>query len=192
MHTQKALSRSDNNYDPTSWQTQSHYSNGDPLLNGSTPLLSQMAVKRRRVGSPSLPTQEMTMSELGANQTFGAAHNMLSTNCSSITNDHSASNNQINRPQIGIRLDDESRWWQWFRTAFLAIQQQACRLIAKEWIKTIHPKKQSTHPYNGNFPRNQQADPQKTRPPYWPSGLLHREPDHIDRDGKFEMIIGQV
>ena len=68
--------------------------------------------------------------------------------------------------------------------------------------------KQSTHPYNGQMPRDQSRDPNRTRPPYWPTGMYialkcalplrvrssnmarffpdvgHKEPDHITKEGE--------
>jgi hypothetical protein len=40
-----------------------------------------------------------------------------------------------------IRVDDSEGLLQWYREAFVALQQVACRLVAKTWIKKIHPKK---------------------------------------------------
>ncbi|KAJ9603753.1 hypothetical protein H2200_011939 [Cladophialophora chaetospira] len=59
-----------------------------------------------------------------------------------------------------IRVDDIERLAKWYKEAFIRLQQVACRLVAKAWIKKIHPKKQSTHPYND---------------------VQHKEPDHISR-----------
>jgi hypothetical protein len=41
-------------------------------------------------------------------------------------------------------MDDRERLEQWFREAFVAMQQVACRTVAKVWIKKIHPKKVSS------------------------------------------------
>lgn len=46
-------------------------------------------------------------------------------------------------PSSQIRVDDRERLEQWFREAFVAMQQVACRTVAKVWIKKIHPKKAS-------------------------------------------------
>jgi hypothetical protein len=40
-----------------------------------------------------------------------------------------------------IRVDDHKRLSEWYRDAFLGLQQVSCRLVAKIWIKKIHPKK---------------------------------------------------
>jgi hypothetical protein len=36
-------------------------------------------------------------------------------------------------------------------------------------MELANSDEQSTHPYNGLHPRNQQADPSRTKPPYWPA-----------------------
>ncbi|KAI1612235.1 hypothetical protein EDD36DRAFT_466074 [Exophiala viscosa] len=92
-------------------------------------------------------------------------------------------------PAIQLRVDDRERLERWFREAFVAMQQVACRTIAKIWIKRIHPKKQSTHPYNGGMPRGEPLDPNRTRPPYWPAHVIHREPDHIGRDDRTSLLV---
>ncbi|KAJ4536267.1 hypothetical protein HRR78_008521 [Exophiala dermatitidis] len=47
-------------------------------------------------------------------------------------------------PASQIRVDDREKLEQWFEQAFLTLQQVACRLVAKIWIKKIHPKKMSS------------------------------------------------
>lgn len=44
-------------------------------------------------------------------------------------------------PASQIEVRDQEKLEQWFREAFLTMQQVACRLVAKVWIKKIHPKK---------------------------------------------------
>lgn len=69
--------------------------------------------------------------------------------------------------------------------ALCALQQLGCRTMAKEWIKAIHPKKQSTNPYNGKNPSTGRiGDPDDIKPTYWPEDVIHKEPDHINKDGK--------
>lgn len=49
-------------------------------------------------------------------------------------------------PASQIRVDDREKLAQWFQEAFLTLQQVACRLVAKVWIKRIHPKKVHPNP----------------------------------------------
>ncbi|RMZ83697.1 hypothetical protein DV738_g1150, partial [Chaetothyriales sp. CBS 135597] len=80
---------------------------------------------------------------------------------------------------ISLRVDDKEAQAKWFSDAFKAVQQVVCRTIAK----------QSTHPYNGLYPRNSQADPSRTKPPYWPAHVKHKEPDHIDRNARTALLV---
>jgi hypothetical protein len=49
-------------------------------------------------------------------------------------------------PALQIRVDDRDNLERWFKEAFVAMQQVACRIIAKVWIKRIHPRKVSNQP----------------------------------------------
>lgn len=92
-------------------------------------------------------------------------------------------------PRFEACLQDDEMWKMWMIDAWRAVQQVCCRIVGKEWIKLIHPKKQSTHPYNGKNPRTgEQGDSEDTKPPYWPSNVRHREPDHINKDGKSNIL----
>lgn len=63
---------------------------------------------------------------------------------------------------------------------FEEFQQIPCKLLAKGWIKVIEPKKQSTYPYkNGN----------NSKPYWWPAGCVHREPDHLKKDERINLLI---
>lgn len=94
------------------------------------------------------------------------------------------------------------------------MQQLACKVILKAWIRAIEPKKQSNFPYVGSDKKKKQeaekngmkkrAKPKNgpDSPPWWPSahedwwGLLshpacasldevrHKEPDHLRKEGK--------
>lgn len=59
------------------------------------------------------------------------------------------------------------------------IQEATLKKILKEWIKKVHPKKQSLYPYNGGKAK----EPDKTKPPWWPEDLRHKEPDHLKKLG---------
>lgn len=57
---------------------------------------------------------------------------------------------------------------------FSAIQQATCKLVVKNWIKIIEPKKQVKCPYNKG---------EDVRPSWWPESIRHREPDHLSKSG---------
>lgn len=87
--------------------------------------------------------------------------------------------------RVSYAISDKAAWMQWFRNSFCALQQVSCRVIAKEWIKTIQPQKQRRHPYNGRLPSVQKQKGQNLgRPAYWPHNVTYKEPDHILKEGQ--------
>lgn len=85
---------------------------------------------------------------------------------------------------------------EYFVTAFKMLGQLGCKDIGKAWIKMGHPKKQSTHPYNGGNTKEESYrrfgfEGALKTPIYWPpwegwqdgKGCRHREPDHIKKPG---------
>lgn len=84
-----------------------------------------------------------------------------------------------------ISAGDDAALEDYYRRSLISLQQINCRLIAKSIIKVIEPRKQVVHPYNGGkdvsgAPR----DPECSKPPWWPRGLRHKEPDHLRKTGK--------
>lgn len=83
----------------------------------------------------------------------------------------------------GIKIGNKEEIWKFYDTRFKNIQQWACKIIAKAWVKLIEPKKQSTHPYTGS---------DEGAPEWWPkpwgSGrderVRHKEPDHLYKPGE--------
>jgi len=83
-----------------------------------------------------------------------------------------------------IKIGDTITVDEYFDRQFKRIQQLNCKVIAKAWIKVVEPKKQSNHPYNGGKPDpGGKADPEKTKPDWWPEGYRHKEPDHVKKAG---------
>lgn len=81
--------------------------------------------------------------------------------------------------RVGLTIGNSAEVRNYYHSIFVAIQQNACKITAKAWIKLIAPKKQSTHPYTGG---------DESAPDWWPrtSGegrdqqkVRHTEPDHI-------------
>jgi Protein of unknown function (DUF2841) len=100
---------------------------------------------------------------------------------------------------VGIEIQDRDKLKEYLFDAFTSFQQINCRTLCKSWIRTIEPKKQVKHPYNGNlkvkgipkFAANdvstqKDSDPQETKPQWWPSKdeCPHKEPDHIKKERK--------
>jgi hypothetical protein len=69
--------------------------------------------------------------------------------------------------------------WDWvnayYSQCFLNMQQVACRIIGKAWVKLIEPNKQARYPYVMGC---------VSAPPWWPLNTVrHKEPDHLRRTG---------
>ena len=103
-------------------------------------------------------------------------------------------------------IETEMKWvkvsdlhHEYYTTAFRAINQLCCKDISKAWIRLCHPKKQTTHPYNGGKTGRKSKSEFRyqghyTAPDYWPSdenwdglpvpsGCRHKEPDHVKKPG---------
>ena len=103
-------------------------------------------------------------------------------------------------------IETEMKWvkvsdlhHEYYTTAFRSINQLCCKDISKAWIRVCHPKKQTTHPYNGGKTGRRSKSEFRyqghyTAPDYWPSdenwdglpvpsGCRHKEPDHVKKPG---------
>lgn len=85
---------------------------------------------------------------------------------------------------------------EYYPIALKMVGQLNCKDISKAWIKWCHPRKQTTHPYNGGSTKRDSRicygyEGGFTVPSYWPShvgwqkgeGCRHKEPDHIKKPG---------
>lgn len=89
-----------------------------------------------------------------------------------------------------IRVGDATKLMNYYEGALKHFQQLNCRMVAKAFIKFIEPRKQVRHPYNGGKPPAGSApgttgDPEKTKPEWWPPGVMHKEPDHLRKECMF-------
>ncbi|KAJ5292318.1 uncharacterized protein N7443_008271 [Penicillium atrosanguineum] len=91
---------------------------------------------------------------------------------------------------ISIRDKDFLRGY--YEKVFQNLQQTNCRVIAKAYVKLVEPRKQVNYPYNGRkivAGRTQQLEPDATKPPWWPSGVSHREPDHLPKAERIRLLV---
>ncbi|PYI00792.1 hypothetical protein BO78DRAFT_34251 [Aspergillus sclerotiicarbonarius CBS 121057] len=98
----------------------------------------------------------------------------------------------VNR--IALEIGDSDRLEQYYTISFRHFQQVNCRIVAKAFIKSIEPRKQVKHPYNGGRPKpgappGSKGDPEKTKPEWWPAGVVHREPDHLKKEERVELLV---
>lgn len=94
---------------------------------------------------------------------------------------------------VPLRIGDEAKVTAYYEGALKHFQQLNCRMVAKAFIKFIEPRKQVRHPYNGGKPPAGSApgttgDPEKTKPEWWPPGVMHKEPDHLRKECEYQML----
>lgn len=88
-----------------------------------------------------------------------------------------------------ISVEDRDILALYYEKAFENLQQTNCRTLAKAYVKLVEPRKQVNYPYNGRkivAGTLRQFDPSLTKPPWWPSEVSHREPDHLPKVGRRE------
>ncbi|KAJ5240497.1 uncharacterized protein N7469_002088 [Penicillium citrinum] len=91
---------------------------------------------------------------------------------------------------ISVRESDFLR--RYYEKIFQNLQQSNCRVLAKAYVKLVEPRKQVKYPYNGRkivFGKIQQLEPEETKPPWWPTGVSHREPDHLPKSERIRLLI---
>ncbi|KAJ5889276.1 hypothetical protein N7504_010086 [Penicillium tannophilum] len=91
-----------------------------------------------------------------------------------------------------ISVKDKNYLRRYYEKVFQNLQQTNCRVIAKVYVKVVEPRKQAQYPYNGRKPvagEMQQFSPEETRPPWWPIGVSHREPDHLLKHERIELLV---
>ncbi|KAJ5292207.1 hypothetical protein N7478_001458 [Penicillium angulare] len=80
----------------------------------------------------------------------------------------------------------------YYEKVFQNLQQANCRVISKIYIRLAEPRRQAQYPYNGRKSvegKMQQFNPEETKPPWWPLGVTHREPDHLPKSERFALLI---
>lgn len=87
-----------------------------------------------------------------------------------------------------LRIGDTEEVTKFLESRFRDLQQAACKIIAKAFVKVVEPKKQTNHPYTGGAER---------APKWWPplpspnrtGGVKHREPDHLLKPERIALLI---
>ncbi|CAK7275487.1 hypothetical protein SEPCBS57363_006711 [Sporothrix epigloea] len=95
---------------------------------------------------------------------------------------------RVVRPtKVPVQISNEQVIWNIYDQRFRGLQQTACKLIAKAWVKLVEPKKQSTHPYTGS---------DEKAPDWWPKPwgttrdekVRHKEPDHLYKKERVHLL----
>ncbi|KAL2832793.1 hypothetical protein BJY01DRAFT_253723, partial [Aspergillus pseudoustus] len=95
-------------------------------------------------------------------------------------------------PKTVLPISNQPLLRKYYAKAFDSLQQTNCRILAKAYIKLVEPRKQVNFPYNGRKHISgtpQQFDPESTKPAWWPSGVTHREPDHLRKPARIRLLI---
>ncbi len=92
---------------------------------------------------------------------------------------------KVQTTKRALEIGNQQAVWELYDERFRGLQQSACKIMAKAWIKLIEPKKQSNHPYTGS---------DAGAPDWWPKPwgptkegrVRHKEPDHLHKHGERE------
>ncbi|WFC94358.1 hypothetical protein MBRA1_000988 [Malassezia brasiliensis] len=87
------------------------------------------------------------------------------------------------QPQYTIVLKNEAERTAFLEMRFGQLQQVMCKMIAKEWIKVIEPKKQTRYPYNKG---------EEAKPSWWPKDVRHKEPDHLMKPERHALLLAML
>ncbi|KAJ6133120.1 hypothetical protein N7471_008335 [Penicillium samsonianum] len=94
---------------------------------------------------------------------------------------------------VPLRVGDTKMVMVYYEDTLKRLLQFNCCVILKAFIKVIEPRKKAKHPYNGKPPRGSapgtRCDPEKTKPEWWPSGVMHKEPDHMAKADRIELLL---
>lgn len=97
-----------------------------------------------------------------------------------------------------VQYSNTGQLTEYYDEKFRTIGQLSLKKILKCWIRKIHPKKQTQHPYNGGKLKENSIKlygkgnvGEQTKPPWWPPSLeskewersRHKEPDHQKKPG---------
>ncbi|KAI5291430.1 hypothetical protein KEM52_000172, partial [Ascosphaera acerosa] len=91
--------------------------------------------------------------------------------------------------QVPLRIGDTEKVRAFYEAQWRNFQQTNCRHMGKAYIKIIEPRKQVKFPYNGGKGApGEKGDPEKTKPEWWPAGVIHREPDHLKKPDRIKLL----
>ncbi|KAL3452849.1 hypothetical protein BJX65DRAFT_302759 [Aspergillus insuetus] len=86
---------------------------------------------------------------------------------------------------VAMQIGDTEKLIEYYENALKHFQQINCRLIAKHFIRHIEPRKQVKHPYNGG----ESGNPEITKPEWWPAEVMHKEPDHLKKQQRLQLLV---
>ncbi|KAJ5998482.1 hypothetical protein N7451_006292 [Penicillium sp. IBT 35674x] len=105
----------------------------------------------------------------------------------------SKASSQSTRTTISVDNADLLRLY--YEEGLGKFHQTNCRALAKSYIKLIEPHKRTKYPYNGRVVvsgKLLQLDSEATKPPWWPSGVTHREPDRLTKAERIRLLVSII
>ena len=94
---------------------------------------------------------------------------------------------QDQRRAVSFCISNEEAVEEAYEIRLRQIQQMGLKKILKAWIKVAEPKKQTNYPYISSR-EGQNREPKV--PPWWPiDRVIHKEPDHINKEGMYVMRV---
>ncbi len=84
-----------------------------------------------------------------------------------------------------MEIGNDGQVYAYYFVRFKDMQQSACRIVGKAFVKLMEPKKQTHHPYTKG---------DKKAPPWWPNTtgdncVRHKEPDHLRKPGNYLSVV---
>ncbi|TVY82745.1 Uncharacterized protein LSUE1_G001420 [Lachnellula suecica] len=83
-----------------------------------------------------------------------------------------------------LKIGDEEEVTKFYNLRFRDMQQSACKVMGKAFVKLVEPKKQTHYPYTKGDPK---------APPWWPStgdqSVRHKEPDHLLKPERIRLLV---
>lgn len=88
---------------------------------------------------------------------------------------------------VAFTIGDTEKVLAFYESTLEMFNQANCESLIQAFISVIEPCKRVFYPYNGRLVVGQPRDdwdPERTKPPWWPAGILHIEPHHLRKNGK--------
>lgn len=83
-----------------------------------------------------------------------------------------------------LRIGDDDEVYNFYVTRLKDMQQNACKIMGKAFVKLVEPKKQTHYPYTKGSEKS---------PPWWPNqsgenSVRHKEPDHLLKAERIRLL----
>ncbi|KAH1486640.1 hypothetical protein LV164_001527 [Aspergillus fumigatus] len=93
---------------------------------------------------------------------------------------------------VAFTIGDTEKVLAFYESTLEMFNQENCESLIQAFISVIEPCKRVFYPYNGRLAVGQPRDdwdPERTKPPWWPAGILHIEPHHLRKNDRIDLLI---